>query len=103
METAARVNNQLIALMEGKDDNFAIVKTLTTTSQLVFDDVLDNDEIVEFWAEEDFSYTCSATPIAATGTSHRVPAYSMKAIVVKAGTNMAIIGTASSLKFYLSY
>jgi hypothetical protein len=102
MISVPTLNGALFSMMLGNDDSGAVVKTLTDASQNVFDDVLENDEIVEFWAEEDFSYSISADPTAATATSHRVKENTIKMLIIPKGTNIAIIGTADDKKFYLS-
>lgn len=101
-ESVGKLNSDLLPLFEGRDDNYAVVKTLTSSDALVFENVLESDEVVVFWAEEDFSYTCSASPEAASSTSHRWPAYVPKELILKAGTNMSVVGTDNSYKFYLS-
>lgn len=103
MQSIPGLNGAPIALMRSAGDSQAVVKTLTAASQDVFTTGFSQDQVVQFWAEEDFSYSCAADPTAATATSHRVPAYTVVPLMLQAGHNMAIIGTASSLKFYLSY
>ena len=97
-----KLNNQVIPLFNGSGDSYAVVKTLTAASQLVFGSGLAQDEVVRFWAEEDFSYNVAPLPTAAVATSHRIPAYTVIYMVIHKNNNMAVIGTGSSMKFYLS-
>lgn len=102
MRNIPKLNGLLFSAMLGGDDTQAVVKTLTASSQLVFADVLEYDELVEFWAEEEFSYCISASPTAIAVSSHRLQELTTKLLIIPAGSNMAIIGTANSKKFYLS-
>jgi len=103
MQSIPGLNGSPIALMRSAGDSQAVIKTLTAASQDVFAAGFSQDQVVKFWAEEDFSYSCAADPTAAVATSHRIPAYTLVPLVLQAGHNMAIIGTDSGLKFYLSY
>ena len=97
-----KLGRDIIPLFNGTNDDYAVVKTLTAASQNVFASALTQDEVVRFWAEEDFSYSVAASPTAVVATSHRIPAFTVIYMVIHKDNNMAIIGTGSSMKFYLS-
>jgi len=102
MNPLPKLSGNIIPLFNGSSDANAVVKTISDTSKDVFDSALVQDEVVRFWAEEDFSYTVSADPTAVVATSHRIPAYTVIIMVINKGNNMAIIGTDNGSKFYLS-